>query len=108
MINPVPPSAEDRNPRGPPIVLNGIVAKSIIHARLLYPRPVIRPDSHSIIPVIADTAILDNRMGSTLTEVDSIRIVISDPAPGNHQPLRDRHPRIVTSYPESTFKMLHP
>src|SRR5580692_9437620 len=103
MIDPVPPSPEDRGARGPPIVLDRIIAKGILHTGLLHPRSIIRPDRHPIIPVIANTAILDDRMRSALTEVDPIRIIVADPAIGNHQPLRDRHRGVITSNPKTTF-----
>src|SRR5579862_3552945 len=110
MIDPVPPSPEDRSPRSPPIVLDRVIAKSILHTGLSHPRPIIRPDGHPIIPVIADTAILDDRMRSALTEINAIRIIVANPAIRNHQPLRHRHRtrRVITGYPETAFKMLHP
>ena len=90
-----------------PAKLYGVIGKDIIICRL-WSFTVIRPHCQSIIAIITDRTVINCRIRSTYTEVNTISIVVSYTAVYHLYILRIVYFAIVIAKPETTLKVLFP
>ena len=90
-----------------PAKLYGVIGKDIIICRL-WSFTVIRPHCQSIITIITDRTVINCRIRSTYTEVNTISIVVSYTTVYHLYAIRIVYFSIVIAKPETTFKVLFP